>query len=186
METDTDSSVMQRVQAGEIAHLAVLFERYHQPLFRYLLGLTGNRTVSEDLVQDAFFRVLKHAHTYDSTQLFPAWLYGMARNAYFDLSRKMRREAAPDELDSVKSAEPMVEETLTRKQDEDLLHRALAKLPAEKREVLILSRFDGLRYEEIGRILGCEVGAVKVRVYRALKELRERFCELQGERVCDC
>ncbi len=62
---------------------------------------------------------------------------------------------------------------------------ALEKLPEDKREVLVLSRFHDLRYQEIALILKCEVGTVKVRVYRALKELREKFCELRGERLYD-
>ena len=79
----------------------------------------------------------------------------------------------------------MPEEVIARKQDVTFLQEALEKLPEEKREVLILSRFHNMRYEEIARILKCEIGTVKVRVYRALKELREKFCELRGEKLYD-
>ena len=79
----------------------------------------------------------------------------------------------------------MPEETITRKQDVALLREALLKLPEDKREVLVLSRYHDMRYEEIARVLRCEVGTVKVRVYRALKELREHFCELRGEKLYD-
>jgi RNA polymerase sigma-70 factor (ECF subfamily) len=65
------------------------------------------------------------------------------------------------------------------------LQEALQKLPDDKREILVLSRFHNLRYEDIGQILNCEIGTVKVRVYRALKELREKFCELRGETLYD-
>jgi RNA polymerase sigma factor (sigma-70 family) len=176
---------MKRVQEGETAQLAVLFERHHFALFRYLLGLSGNRALSEDLVQEVFFRVIKYARTYDTALAFPVWLYRMARNAYFDSRRNSGREVAVDEFKEIKSSEPMQEEIMTRKQDEALLQEALRRLPEDKREVLILSRYQDLRYDEIGRILECEAGAVKVRVYRALKELRERFCELRGEKVYD-
>ena len=77
----------------------------------------------------------------------------------------------------------MAEEMFSKKQDALLLRKALDNLPEEKRELLLLSRFQNLRYEEIARILGCEIGTVKVRVYRALKELREKFCDLRGEKV---
>lgn len=79
----------------------------------------------------------------------------------------------------------MPEELVTRKQDQAFLHEALERLSEEKREVLVLSRFHDLRYQEIAQILKCEVGTVKVRVYRALKELREKFCELSGEKLYD-
>ena len=65
MENQTDSAIMKHIQAGDPSHLAVLFERYHLALFRYLLQMTRNRTLSEDLVQEVFFRVLKYAQGYD-------------------------------------------------------------------------------------------------------------------------
>ncbi len=183
MESESDNSVMRSVQEGETAKLAVLFERYHVQLFRYLLHLTGNRSLSEDLVQEVFFRVLKYGKSYNPEQSFPVWLYQMARNVHFDLNRKRRSEVAPDELPEIKSPEPLAEELFTHKQNMAFLETALSKLPSEKREVLVLSRFQNLRYDEIARILKCEVGTVKVRVYRALRELRETFSELRGETV---
>jgi RNA polymerase sigma factor (sigma-70 family) len=172
---------MKLVQAGDSAQLATLFERYHLGLFRYLLSLTRNRTLSEDLVQEVFFRVLRYARSYDPNLSFRVWLYGMARNAYLDALHKRGWELTGSEMGDVRSSAPMPEEEVARKQDVKLLQEALQQLPEEKREVLILSRFHNMRYEEIARILKCEIGTVKVRVYRALKELREKFCEVSGE-----
>jgi RNA polymerase sigma factor (sigma-70 family) len=176
---------MKLVQAGDSAQLATLFERYHVGLFRYLLSLTRNRTLSEDLVQEVFFRVLKYARTYDPSLSFPVWLYGMARNVWFDSLHKGRAEVIGSEMEDIRSSAPMPEEVIARKQDVTFLQEALQRLPEEKREVLILSRFHNMRHEEIARILKCEIGTVKVRVYRALKELREKFCELRGEKLYD-
>lgn len=185
MNSESDSSVMRQVQAGETAHLAVLFERYHVPLFRYLLQLSRDRALSEDLVQEVFFRVLKYAASYDPAQAFAVWLYRMARNACYDALRKGRSEVLGIEMAEVKSAEPVPDEAFASKQDRDFLEEALAHLPEDKREVLVLSRFHNLRYQDIASILKCEAGTVKVRAYRALKELREKFCELRGERLYD-
>lgn len=183
MEIPTDCSVMQLVQSGETAQLAVLFERYHLPLFRYLLHLSGNHALSEDLTQEVFFRVLKYAGSYDANQSFATWLYQMARNSYYDAMQKRRGEAPSEEALEIRSTEPMPEELFTRKQDVMFLQNALNRLRPDRREILVLSRFHELRYEQIAQILQCEVGAVKVRVYRALKELRETFCELRGEKT---
>jgi RNA polymerase sigma-70 factor (ECF subfamily) len=185
VESSTDNALMKLVQAGDSAQLATLFERYHLALFRYLLSLTRNRTLSEDLVQEVFFRVLKYARSYDPSLSFPVWLYGMARNACFDALHKGRAEVTGSEMEGMRSSTPMPEEAVARKQDVAFLEEALQRLPEEKREVLILSRFHDMRYEEIARILKCEIGTVKVRVYRALKELRETFCELRGEKLYD-
>jgi RNA polymerase sigma factor (sigma-70 family) len=175
---------MKHVQAGDTAQLAFLFERYHVPLFQYLFHLSRNRAASEDLVQDVFFRVLKYADSYDPSFPFNAWLYRMARNAYFDSLRK-RTDAAGMDLENVRSDEPLPEEVVAHRQDTMFLQEALQQLPDDKREILVLSRFHNLRYAEIAQILKCEIGTVKVRVYRALKELREKFCELRGETMYD-
>jgi RNA polymerase sigma-70 factor (ECF subfamily) len=185
VNSESDSTLMKLVQAGDTAQLAVLFERHHVGLFRYLLALGRDRALAEDLVQEVFFRVIKYARTYDPNLAFPVWLYGMARNAYFDSHRKRRPEMFGGDPGEIRSPEPMPEETITRKQDVALLREALQKLPEDKREVLVLSRYHDMRYEDIARVLRCEVGTVKVRVYRALKELREHFCELRGEKLYD-
>lgn len=185
METQTDNSVMEQVQAGDTGQLAVLFERHSVRLFQYLLQLSRNRALSEDLVQEVFFRVLKYAASYDPSFAFNVWLYRMARNAYFDAVHKRRAESVGSDIEDIRSDEPIPEEILSRKQDTMFLQEALQNLPEDKREILILSRFQNLRYEDIAQILKCEIGTVKVRVYRALRELREKFCELRGETLYD-
>jgi RNA polymerase sigma-70 factor (ECF subfamily) len=76
-----------------------------------------------------------------------------------------------------------MDENLKRKQEISLLKRALSLLPIEKRELLVLSRYQNLKYEEIASILGCDVGAVKVRVYRAVRALGQIYFELAGEKA---
>jgi len=76
-----------------------------------------------------------------------------------------------------------MDKNLERKQEISLLKRAMEMLPLEKRELLVLSRFQNLKYEEIASILECSVGAVKVRVYRAVQALGQIYCELAGERA---
>ena len=175
MEIESDSQLMRLIQGGDNAPLAALFERYHPALFKYLFYLTRDRAQSEDLVQEVFFRVLKYARSYDVHLPFAGWLYGMARNVYVDAAHKRRGEVMGADLHEMKSSDPMPEELFARKVDVERLREALLSLPEDKREVLVLSRFHDLRYEEIARILGCEIGAVKVRVYRALRQLRENF-----------
>jgi RNA polymerase sigma factor (sigma-70 family) len=174
---------MELVQRGDTAQLALLFERYHVALFRYLLRMTRNRALSEDLVQEVFVRVLKYPKSYDPACSFARWLYGIAHNTYFDSRRKIRGEVAADAVPESSSTEPAPEELFARRQDVMFLEEALQKLPADKREVLVLSRYHSLRYDDIAAILKCESGAVKVRVYRALKELRATFHQLRGDKI---
>jgi RNA polymerase sigma-70 factor (ECF subfamily) len=89
----------------------------------------------------------------------------------------------PEQAWEVRSTDAPPDRQAQSRQEAVLLRRALAGMPREKREVLIMSRFLDLKYEEIASVLECEVGAVKVRVYRALRELSDRFFALCGERA---
>lgn len=185
VETE-DGQLMLAVQAGDVAQLSVLFERHHRRLFRFFVRLSGDRQTAEDLVQEVFFRMLKYRLTYTSGGQFIAWMYRIARNVHLDGLARQREEAGAgpeDALESAPSAGPGPEERLRSAQQVQLLRRALHSLPVEKREVLVLSRYQNLKYDEIASVLNCEVGAVKVRVYRALKELGQAFFLLAGEKA---
>ncbi len=174
---------MQEVRAGDVRKLEVLFDRHHRALFRYFMHLTSDRALSEDLVQDVFFRILKYRHTYQADTSFRAWMYQIGRNAYLDEVGKRKPEVGLPDAAGLAGAEPAPDRQLESRQDAALVRRALAALPREKREVLVMSRFMDLKYDEIASVLKCEVGTVKVRVYRALRELGDRFFALGGERA---
>lgn len=109
----------------------------------------------------------------------------MARNAYFDSHGNRFGKMADAGASNIRSSELLPEEVFIHKEDTMFLQEALQRLSEDKREVLVLSHFHDLRYEDIAKILQCEIGTVKVRVYRALKELRKNFCELRGDRIYD-
>ena len=172
------------VRAGDVGKLELLFDRHHRALFHYFLHLTSNRAVSEDLVQEVFLRILKYRHTYQPETGFRAWLFQVGRNVHTDHAGRHKAEVAmPEQAWEVRSTDAPPDRQAQSRQEAVLLRRALAGMPREKREVLIMSRFLDLKYEEIASVLECEVGAVKVRVYRALRELSDRFFALSGERA---
>jgi RNA polymerase sigma-70 factor, ECF subfamily len=173
----SDEELMGQVRSGVGEMLGLLFERYQLPLFNFYLKLTGDRTLSEDLVQEVFFRMLKYRHTYRTETPFRAWMYQIARNARVDYLRRKKPET---NWEPEMSPAVMPTDTAQQTQEAALLHRALMRLPEDKREVLVLSRFQDLKYEEIAQLLGCEVGTVKTRVHRALQELRDIYQQLPG------
>jgi len=168
---------MSQVRTGVGEMLGVLFERYHVPLFNFYLKLTGDRGLSEDLVQEVFFRILKYRHSYRVDTPFRAWMYQIARNARLDHLRKRRPETSWEP-----GMSPAIEPADTAQQSQEavLLHRALMQISEDKREVLVLSRFQDLKYEEIAQMLGCEVNTVKTRVHRALQDLRQVYQQLSN------
>jgi len=184
----TDNALMARVRAGDLAKLAVLFDRHHRALFRYFVAMNRNRELAEDLVQDVFFRMLRYRNSYDSAQSFTAWMYQIARRAGLDRAQKHRAEVTGIDEFTTGRAEPVSpapgpEESASHVQNLALLKRALDQLPPDKREVLILSRFHEMKYEDIAVVLGCEVGTVKVRVYRAIRALEQVYFDLEREKA---
>jgi RNA polymerase sigma factor (sigma-70 family) len=176
MMSVADEELMLEVRDGAGDMLGVLFDRYHRPLFNFYAKLMGDRTVSEDLVQEVFLRILRYRQTYRPGTPFRAWMYQIARNARIDHFRKNPRQTA---LEPGMFPPVLPRDSAQQSQETALLHRALMHLPEEKREVLILSRFQELKYEEIAELLGCELGTVKTRIHRALKELRQIFRDLE-------
>jgi RNA polymerase sigma factor (sigma-70 family) len=177
----SDEAIMLRVRDGEVGMLSELFERHHRQVFNYLYRLTASRQQAEDLMQDVFFRILKYRDTYRPRTSFVAWMYQVARNAQIDSRRKYRVETAwSEDAPEPASRERPADEQLRREQEVRLVRRALAALPPDKREVLVLSRYQNLKYEQIGEILGCEVNTVKQRVFRAVKALSDKYEELAG------
>jgi RNA polymerase sigma factor (sigma-70 family) len=173
--TVADEDLMLQVRSGEAEMLGVLFDRYQTPLYNFYTKMTQDRVLSEDLVQDVFLRILRYRQTYRPGTPFRAWMYQIARNARVDAMRKVKPEGPM----LAEPAAPTSGDAAQQKQEAQLLQRALMQLPEDKREILILSRYQELKYEEIARLMDCEVGAVKVRVHRALQQLREVFRQLE-------
>ena len=181
----SDHELMLAVRAGEIGKLGDLFERHHQRLYGFFVRLTNQPSVSEDLVQIVFYRILKYRHTYRDEGKFTAWAYHLARKVAADHYRKHANAPAatdPSDLQDHADTAPNSAQRATDSDDLSFLRTALARLPLEHREVLVLSRLQSLEHKEIARLMDCSVGAVKVRVHRALKELREVYFKIRKEK----
>ncbi len=181
VNSQADNQIMIDIKEGKVEKLAILFEKHHVALYNFFLRLTGNRNVSEDLAQEVFFRILKYRHTYQGQSRFTVWMYQIGRNTHIDHLRK-QKETVPldDQFEEAASEDLTPSEAVERRQDIALLRRALAMLPLKKREILVLSRFQNLKYTEIAELLGCHTGTVKAHIHRATKELGKIYFELAG------
>jgi len=186
---NTDHERMVAAARGDLSSMNEIYENRHRPLFRFFFRLTGRQATAEDLVHEVFLRMIRYRHTYQANAedagAFEAWMYRIARNTLADHGRKHRHEISPDEgeMETIESARPTPFETAAKRQDLALLYRALRELPDDKRELLVLTRFQGLSYEQVGGILGCESGTVKGRVFRAMKELSSIYSDLCKEKA---
>ena len=183
-EIPSDRELMGEVKEGDLGRLGELFERHHLHLFNFFLRLTRERSAAEDLVQEVFVRMLKYRGTYRTEAEFTPWMFRLARNAATDLWRARPRELPVDESAPEPAADlPHPADEMEKGDRRRRLGKALDRLPAEKRELLLLARFSEMRYDEIGELLGVSVGAVKVRVHRAMKDLQAAFHAASGTTV---
>jgi RNA polymerase sigma-70 factor, ECF subfamily len=178
----TDERLMLAVRDGDIRKLGLLFERHHQALFSFFCRLTGNRAIAEDLVQDVFFRILKYRKSFRDESRFITWMFQIARNARTDYFKKHHTETLLQPDFDVPAGDLFPNQKLQREEESERLNQALLELPVDKRELLVLARYQELHYGEIAELLDIDVGTVKVRVHRAMKQLREIFNKLSCEK----
>lgn len=181
---------MGAVRDGKRVPLGILFERHHQRMHAFCFRMTQDPVASEDLVQEIFTRILKYRRTFRSGATFTTWLYTLAHNACRDHRRRRYRESrvfktpeSSQQADGVAASGPGPQQVMEQSRRLRSLRRSLLSLPHDKRAVLVLSRLEERPYVEIATILGCSVGAVKVRVHRAMRALQEAFNDQIEETV---
>lgn len=164
-----------------------LIEQYQHRLLRYLLFLTGNREVSEDLFQETWIRVLLRGAQYNGKARFDTWLFTIARNLVIDLSRK-RTAISLDELSDSSEDDRPIEfpindpsplQQIQIGEDRAEVNEVLHTLESNSREVLVLRFFEDLSLEEIAGVTKAPLSTVKSRLYRGLASLRPEIERLR-------
>jgi RNA polymerase sigma factor (sigma-70 family) len=176
----TDEMIMEAVKNGNLQQASLLFERYNKRIFNFLARMTMDREVAEDLTQNVFLRMIKYRSSYKEGSKFQSWIYQVARNIFSDHYQATKNRKA-DFIDVEKMGDRMAdnEESATVDEQEKLLQRSLAMLNEEQRELLVLTRFQQMKYEEVAVIMNTTVANIKVKVHRAIGKLREHYFQLE-------
>ena len=162
-----------------------LIEQYQQRLYRYLLFLTGDPALAEDLFQETWIRVLERGHQYNAKSKFESWLFAIARNLVIDVSRRKKFRSL-EELADPESHQPFEPpddhatsalQLLVTRENEQAVQLSLLKIPAYYREVLLLRFHEELGLEEIASVLSAPLSTVKSRLYRGLVALKSALPE---------
>ena len=172
METLTDEILMQKVAMGNLDLLKLLFDRHHKHVYNFLYKMSSDRMLSEDLTQDVFYKVIKYRSTYKNGS-FVSWLFTIARNSlktHFTRNHHNHDDVEVLEYKAIESEELVHE-------DYSHLQSVLNKLDPSDRELIILNRFKEIKYEELAEIVGSTPGAVKTRVCRVLKKVKQMYLE---------
>lgn len=177
---------MEQVREGEPGFLGVLFERHRGSLFGSFMRRTGDASLSEDLVQDTFYRAFKYRQSFRLGQEFLPWLHQIARNVLYGALKKRGRQMDDpgdngDLLSQVECQRGTPDHLSDQAVERDYLYQALETLPESDRQLIILRRIQDLSYEEIAEILGCEIQPLKVRVHRAFLKLQKKVLRMTQE-----
>lgn len=163
------------VKAGDLGKMSLLFKQHYSSLYSFLYHMTYNKEVSEDMVQNVFYRMLKYRHTFTGKGEFKVWMFHLGRNMLRDHAKKHQRTGRHDNLHTILekiSGGVLADEQFGKKQEQIQLYKAMEKLSNDEREILTLSKFQELKYHEIAQVLNINEGAVKVRVHRAFNQLK--------------
>jgi RNA polymerase sigma-70 factor (ECF subfamily) len=182
---DADEDLMVLYQRGEVRAFEVLLSRHRKPVYNYILRFVGDKETAEDLLQEAFMRVIRGAEAYKRQAKFTTWLYTIARNLCVDQTRrrKHRKHASLDApmdasddsgtlLDVIPSNEMASDRKSVNKQLHATMQRAIEALSDEQREVFLMREFLDMPFRQIADVVGVPENTVKSRMRYALEKLR--------------
>ena len=185
-----DSALIQESLEGDHRAFADLVERYQDRIFRLLDRFTRDRMEAEDLSQEVFVKVFRKLHTFQQDSSFYTWVYRIAVNTATDsMGRRRRRRLhlvedaevfdtgrADDEDDPTLG--PLLEDEKRR-----VTREVLERLPEKYRTILILREYEDLAYTDIAKVLGCSIGTVESRLFRARQRFKEALVRMHPELV---
>ncbi len=185
----SDAEIMLRVREGDDTGFNFLIEKYRKPIINFMFRMVHNQAVAEELAQEVFLRVYRSRQTYRAEAKFTTWLYRIATNLGVNHARdtKHERSAQTIYLDQpdpetgttpdVADARPMVEEELLKDERMRAIRKHVMALPERQRTAVLMHKYQGLDYKEIGAVLRLSESATKSLLFRAYQTLRERLKE---------
>ena len=171
---------MLKIIRGDTDKIGLLYGKYSKLLFGYFFKLTKSRELSEDLVNDVFLKILHSKDKYRGEGIFRVWMFRIAHTIFIDNYNKNKRWIPKEIFSNVRENTENPETQQEEKENKELVHNALLKLKKKEREVIVLSKLDGLKYKEVAEILQCTEDAVKVKTFRALKNLKMVLQKIQN------
>ncbi|MFI2859258.1 RNA polymerase sigma factor SigW [Paenibacillus sp. JSM ZJ436] len=185
MVDNLDVRLAKLARKGDQRAFAELLELYKDKIFHLAYRMLYNRHEAEDVVQETFLRVYKNLDRYDEKQKFSTWVYRIATNLCIDRLRKrkpsysldaeMSEQEGTDGYSMLPSQDPSVESEVLLSETQQIIHQAMATLPAKYKSIMILRYIQDLSLQEISDVLDLPVTTIKTRVHRGREFLRKKL-----------
>jgi RNA polymerase sigma-70 factor (ECF subfamily) len=183
----SDAAVMLRLAAGDESAFNFLVGKYHRAMIHFLFRMVHNQAVAEELAQEVFLRVYRSRESYRAEAKFTTWLYRIATNLAVNHARDTKHERsaqtvyldAPDEetgtTPDVADDEPSVEQKLMRDERMAAIRKHVMALPERQRMAVLMHKYQGMDYRQIGDVLKLSESATKSLLFRAYQTLRDKL-----------
>lgn len=183
----SDAELMLRVRDGDDTCYNYLIEKYRKPIIHFMFRMVRNQAIAEELAQEVFLRVYRSRQTYRAEARFSTWLYRIATNLGVNHARDTKNERSAhtiylDEPDpetgttpDVADMTPSVEQDLVRDERMNAIRKHVMALPERQRTAVLMHKYQGMDYKEIGDVLKLSESATKSLLFRAYQTLRERL-----------
>jgi RNA polymerase sigma-70 factor (ECF subfamily) len=182
-----DAAVMLELRAGNMAGFDFLIQKYRKPIIHFMYRMVHNQAVAEELAQEVFLRVYRSRETYRAEARFSTWLYRIATNLGVNYARDNRLERSAstvylDETDSetgttpdVADSTPGAETNMLRRERLNAIREHVLALPERQRMAVLMHKYEGMDYKQIGDVLKLSESATKSLLFRAYQTLREKL-----------
>ena len=185
----SDAEIMLRVREGDDSGFEYLIQKYHKPMIHFMFRMVHNQAVAEELAQEVFLRVYRSRQSYRAEAKFTTWLYRIATNLGVNHARDTKYERAAqnvylDQPDPETGTTPdvadltaSVEQELVKDERMKAIRQHVLALPERQRNAVLMHKYQGLDYKQIGEVLKLSESATKSLLFRAYQTLRERLKE---------
>jgi RNA polymerase sigma-70 factor (ECF subfamily) len=189
LDPASDAAIMLRVAAGDESGFNYLVEKHYRAMIHFLFRMVRNQAIAEELAQEVFLRVYRSRESYRAEAKFTTWLYRVATNLAVNYARDTRRERAahPLYLDApdpesgatpeVADDEPTAEDRLMREERMKAIRTHVMALPERQRMAVLMHKYQGMDYRQIGEVLKLSESATKSLLFRAYQTLRGKLKE---------
>jgi RNA polymerase sigma-70 factor (ECF subfamily) len=178
---EPDVGLIRDCQSGKYEASRRIFEEFSNKVFRLAFKYAGNSTDAEDLTQEVFIKAFERIKEFRCDSAFSTWLYRVATSVCLNFKRKSAKQEVRLEMGIVDQSAPSPEREIMKNETERILLREISNLPGSQRLAFVMAVMEGMPYQEISKILGITTEAVKMRVSRARKTLKDSMASyLEG------
>ena len=175
--SDADAELVDAFKAGDAQALEALYWRHADRVWRYACYFSGSNDAASEIVQDTFVRVAQHAAKFESRARFSTWLFTIVRSVAIDAAARRRRDplqhSSEEPMQRLSAATPEPADDAAAAETRAAVRKAIARLPENEREAVLLCEIEDLPLREAGEILGWGESRLKVTLFRARRKLKD-------------